>query len=37
VYTFPGYPSSAKAWLWLILFGMATGGAFRVMMLFFPS
>jgi hypothetical protein len=34
VYTFPGYPSTQKAWLWLTCGGLATGGAMRMVALF---
>jgi hypothetical protein len=36
VFTFPGYPSSTKAWLWLTLGGLATGGMARMALLFSP-
>jgi hypothetical protein len=36
VFTFPGYQDSLKAWLWLTCGGMATGGMFRMVLLFSP-
>ena len=36
VFTFPGYPTSLKAWLWLILGGLATGAVGRVVISLFP-
>jgi hypothetical protein len=36
VFNFPGYPTSLKAWLWLILGGLATGTVGRVVISMFP-
>jgi hypothetical protein len=36
VFTFPGYPTSLKAWFWLILGGLATGAVGRVVISLFP-
>jgi hypothetical protein len=37
VYTFPFYPTSAKAWVWLGLSGLVTGVFWRMMMQFWPG
>jgi hypothetical protein len=36
VFTFPGYETSLKAWLWLTVGGLATGGMMRMVLLFSP-
>ena len=37
VYTFPWYPTTLKAWVWLSLAGFAEGSLFRLMMSFRPE
>jgi hypothetical protein len=36
VYSFPAYPSTQKVWLWLAVWGMATGFVFRMVVSFKP-
>jgi hypothetical protein len=37
IYTFPAYPASLKAWLWLTVWGTAAAGMGRVVLTLWPS
>jgi hypothetical protein len=36
VYQFPAYATSQKAWVWLTVWGMASGFVFRMVLTFYP-